>query len=224
MPRPPLAARLAIAVAVSSLDAGLLALALGGIRQFIAHPQAVALAVVWALLGLLLAALQPVRSSDAVAADRDAPWRFALLGLLPFLIPPLSALADARGWMPLPFGAGLRWAGVSLAALGFTLRVSAIARLGSRFAPEAVVQRDHQIETHGPYRVIRHPGYLGAWLTALGGLMAFASSLAMPLLVLFAWLLATRARTEDALLERHFGETFRAYRDRTGAFLPRLGR
>jgi protein-S-isoprenylcysteine O-methyltransferase Ste14 len=55
-------------------------------------------------------------------------------------------------------------------------------------------------------------------------MVAFSTAAAMPLLIAFAWLLAQRARKEEALLERHFGETYRAYCARTGAFLPRLGR
>jgi protein-S-isoprenylcysteine O-methyltransferase Ste14 len=85
-----------------------------------------------------------------------------------------------------------------------------------------VVQREHALETRGLYGAVRHPGYLGAWLAALGSLTAFSSALAMPLLVAFAWLLAQRAHKEEALLERHFGDAYRAYCARTGAFLPRF--
>jgi protein-S-isoprenylcysteine O-methyltransferase Ste14 len=221
---PPLPARLALALVASGVDAALLVLARGGPAAFLASAQSVALVVTWTVAALALSALQPVRGQDPVDADRDAPWRMALLGLLPFAIPPLSALADRMGWMPLGFPDAVRWAGVGLVALGIAIRIVAMSRLGSRFAPEAVVQRGHALETSGLYGAIRHPGYLGAWLAALGSVVAFSSTLAMPLLVMFAWLLAQRARKEDALLERHFGEPYRAYRARTGAFLPRLGR
>lgn len=221
---PPLPLRLLLALVASAIDGALLLLARGGWAGFLASPYAVALVLVWAVSSLVLAAVQPVRAQDPVAADRDAPWRMLLLVLLPFAIPPLSALADRLGWMPLGFPAALRWGGVALAALGLAIRIAAMGRLGSRFAPEAVVQREHALETRGLYGAVRHPGYLGSWLAALGALVAFSSVLAMPLLVAFAWLLAQRARKEEALLERHFGEAYRDYRARTGAFLPRLGR
>jgi len=221
---PPLPLRLALALVASALDAGLMVLARGGFGGFAASPHAVGLVVVWTLGALTLSALQPVRAQDPVAADRDAPWRMVLLGVLPMAIPPLSALADRFGWMPLGFPAVTRWIGVGLAALGLGIRIAAMARLGSRFAPEAVVQREHALETRGLYAAVRHPGYLGAWLAALGGLLAFANAAATPLLVAFAWLLSQRARKEEALLERHFGEAYRSYCARTGAFLPRLGR
>jgi len=223
-PTPALPLRLALALVASTLDALLLVLARGGIAGFLGSPQAIALVIVWTLVALVLSAIQPVRSQDPVAADRDAPWRMALLGLLPFAIPPLSALADRLGWMPLGLGDATRWTGVALAAFGLAIRIAAMGRLGSRFAPEAVVQHGHALETGGPYRLVRHPGYLGAWLAALGSMVAFSTTLAMPLLIAFAWLLAQRVRKEEALLERHFGDAYRAYCARTGAFLPRLGR
>lgn len=223
-PPMPLPLRLGLALVASAIDAGLLVLARGGFAGFLASREAVALVLVWAATSLTLAALQPVRGQDAVAADRDAPWRMALLALLPLAIPPLSALADRTGWMPLGLGPAPRAAGVALVALGLGIRIAAMARLGSRFAPEAVVQREHALETGGLYARVRHPGYLGAWLAALGAMVAFSSAFATPLLVAFAWLLAQRARKEEALLERHFGDAYRAYCARTGAFLPRLGR
>ena len=220
----PLPLRLALALVASALDGALLVLACGGFARFVANAVSVALVVAWTLAALTLSAIQPVRAQDPVAADRDAPWRLALLGLLPLAIPPLSALADRLGWMPLGFPDAARWIGVGLVAFGLAIRITAMARLGSRFAPEAVVQREHALETSGLYALVRHPGYLGAWLAALGSVLAFSSAVAMPLLVAFAWLLSQRARKEDALLERHFGGPYRAYCARTGAFLPRIGR
>jgi len=117
----------------------------------------------------------------------------------------------------------LGWLGVALAAAGLTLRVVAMGTLGARFAPIVAVQREHALETRGPYAHVRHPGYLGAWLAALGAILAFRDGLAMPLLILFSWMLAERARNEDLVLERHFGDVYRDWSRRTGAFLPRFG-
>jgi protein-S-isoprenylcysteine O-methyltransferase Ste14 len=189
-----------------------------------AHPHAVALLIVWGIAGVTLALLHPVRGQDAVAQERDPAWRLLLLFLLPLLIPPVAAYGEHQGLLPLPGGAAVRWTGVALAAAGLALRIVAMATLGERFAPIPAVQRHHPVEQRGVYRWIRHPGYLGAWVAALGALLAFANNLALPLLILFAALLAARARGEEALLERHLGEAWRAYRARTGAFLPRFGR
>jgi len=222
-PRHPLIVTL-LALCVTAFDALLLVIALGGIAALLWRPQALALLVVWAVAGITLALLHPVRGQDTVAEERDPPLRLALLFFLPLLIPPVAAFGDRAGLLPLPGGAALRWAGVVLVIAGLALRIVAMATLGPRFAPIPAVQREHAVEERGVYRSIRHPGYLGAWLAALGALLAFANNLALPLLVLFAGLLAARARREEELLERHLGDAWRAYRARTGAFLPRLGR
>ena len=221
-PRHPLVVAL-LALTVTAFDALLLAIALGGMSALLGHPRALALLGVWAVAGVTLALLHPVRSQDTVAQERDPAWRLALLFFLPLLIPPVAAYGERAGLLLLPPVAGLRWAGVGVAAFGLALRVSAMATLGTRFAPIPAIQREHPVEERGVYRTIRHPGYLGAWLAALGAVMAFGNNLALPLLILFAALLAARARHEEALLERHLGDPYRAYRARTGAFLPRFG-
>jgi len=211
-----------LSLLVSALDGALLALALGGLGPLLAHPRALALLASWTLAGLVLTFLKPVRSQEIVESTRESGWLLLALGLLPFATPPLAALGERLGLWPLPTGEAVRWIGVGLAALGLTVRIAAMARLGSRFSPLVAVQREHPLETSGLYGRIRHPGYLGSWLAALGAVLAFGSGLGLVPLFLFGTLLLARARREEALMERHFGETWRAYRARTGAFLPRL--
>jgi hypothetical protein len=153
-PRQPLVTAL-LALTVTAFDGLLLALALGGLRALLNHPRALALLVVWALAGITLALLHPVRSQDTVAEERDPAWRLALLFFLPLLIPPVAAWGERAGVLPLPPIEGLRWLGVGLAAFGLALRVSAMATLGTRFAPIPAVQREHPVEERGVYRRIR---------------------------------------------------------------------
>jgi protein-S-isoprenylcysteine O-methyltransferase Ste14 len=221
-PAHPLAAA-ALALAVVAFDAALLAVALGGPRALLAHPRALALLAVYAATGVPLALRRPVRDQDVVARAADPPWRLLLLFLVPLVIPAVSAWGERAHLGALPGRTWLGWLGVALVAAGLALRLGAMTTLGARFAPVAALQREHALERRGPYAVVRHPGYLGAWLAALGAMLAFVDGLAMPLLVLFSWLLAARARDEDAMLEREFGDEYRAWASRTGAFLPRWG-
>ena len=208
------------ALLLTGLDALLLALALGGWPALRAHPRALALLACWAVANVVLAALRPPRSREAIAERRESRLLLASLGLIPVLIPPFAAWAERIAWSPLPGGPALGWSGVALTALGLGIRVAAMRQLGERFSPLLSVQPDHQLETRGLYARIRHPGYLGAWLAALGAALAFRSGPALAPVLLFGALLATRVRQEEALLEAHFGETWRAHRARTGAFFP----
>lgn len=81
-----------------------------------------------------------------------------------------------------------------------------------------------QLVTKGIYRVIRHPQYTGFLLATLGMLFEWAT---LPLLIMWpmlVWLYVRLARREEADMEAEFGEAYRAYKRRTGMFLPRLGR
>ena len=210
-----------LALALTGLDAVLLALALGGAKALASHPPALALLGCWAVSGVTLAALRPSRSREQLAEAREGRWLLASLGLIPFAIPPLAAWSERAGWGPLPGGPALRWSGVGLAAFGLALRVVAMRQLGARFSPLLSVQPGHLLETHGLYARIRHPGYLVAWVAALGATLAFGSGPVLAPVLLFGALLAARARREEALLEQHFGDDWRAHRARTWAFLPR---
>ena len=109
-----------------------------------------------------------------------------------------------------------------LSGLGFALRIAAIMRLGSRFSPLLVAQRGHALETSGLYALVRHPGYLGTFLVALGTVLAFGSALGLALVAALYLLLDQRMRREDAFLESQFGEAFRRWREKVGRLVPRL--
>jgi protein-S-isoprenylcysteine O-methyltransferase Ste14 len=206
------------------MDAALLALALGGPRALVVHHRALALIGVYALTGIPLALLGPVRGLDVVRASPDPVWRMILLFVIPLAIPPLSAYGERMHVATLPSVAWLGWLGLAMTAFGLTVRILAMVRLGPRFAPVPALQRAHALETGGPYAHVRHPGYLGSWLAAFGAMLVFRDGLAMPLFVGFSWLLAVRAHHEDLLLESHFGDDYRVWAARTGAFLPGIGR
>jgi protein-S-isoprenylcysteine O-methyltransferase Ste14 len=210
------------AVLVWALDAGLLALALGGLDLLRAHPRALALLAVWGVGGLVLSVASPVRDHRPVASRGESPVVLLALLLLPLLTPPVAALGERLNLLPWLAIPAVEWSGVALAALGFALRLAAMLQLGSRFSPLVVVQEGHRLETRGAYARVRHPGYLGAWLACAGSALAFGSALAWPLVAAFAMVLLARIRREESLLEGHFGDAWRAYRARSGALLPRL--
>ena len=106
----------------------------------------------------------------------------------------------------------------------FLLRILAIQRLGVRFSPLVETRPGHVLETGGVYGRVRHPGYAGAWLANLGAILAFGSAAPLLLAAIMAAALVARVRREEAALEEAFGQEYRDYRQRTGAFWPRLPR
>jgi protein-S-isoprenylcysteine O-methyltransferase Ste14 len=127
-------------------------------------------------------------------------------------------------WSSLPVGAAVRWSGVALCAVTALLLMWTLASLGKNLTDTVVTRRDHSLVTRGPYRWVRHPFYDCMCLFMLGTALAMANWFVIVTgLVVFA-ILAARSRTEeDKLLER-FGEPYRLYQQRTGRFLPGVGR
>jgi len=212
---------LAGALAATALEAALLALGVGGPGALLAHPRALTLVAVWGVAAIVLAWLRPVRTHDPLEVRPDRGAMVALF-LIPLATPALAAWSERAGLWPLPGGIALRWAGVGVVAAGLAIRIAAMARLGSRFSPLVSIQREHVLETGGPYARVRHPGYLGAWLATLGAVLAFGSGPALALAVAFLALLNARAGHEERLLEDHFGDAWRAYRERSGRLFPRI--
>ena len=126
-----------------------------------------------------------------------------------------SSSSDA--FMALP----LAMSGCLLAVAGAALVLRSRAELGPAwsFAPKA--DQNTGLVTTGPYRLVRHPIYLGLALLAMGEALAFGSWPAI-LIVLsaivptFGW----RASAEEKLLSRAFGEPYEVYRQRTKMIIP----
>lgn len=117
----------------------------------------------------------------------------------------------------------LALSGTLLALAGAAFVVICHAELGAAwsFAPEAD-QRTGLI-TNGPYRLVRHPIYLGLAMLTVGEALAFGSWPAL-VIALFGIVptLAWRASAEERLLSRTFGETYEVYRQRTRMIVPHL--
>lgn len=74
----------------------------------------------------------------------------------------------------------------------------------------------------GLYRHLRNPSYLGLLVNALGWALAFRSGLGLLLAALTLVPLIARIHAEEALLLKHFGEEYEAYRARSWRLLPGL--
>jgi len=128
-----------------------------------------------------------------------------------------SGKADAALELPMALS------GCLLALAGASLVFISRARLGPAWSLVPRADQDTGLVTSGPYRLVRHPIYLGLTLLVAGEALAFANWLAL-LIVLcgmvptFAW----RARAEEKLLSRVFGERYEVYRQRTRMMIPYL--
>ena len=84
----------------------------------------------------------------------------------------------------------------------------------------AKLDRGHQLATGGPFRILRHPIYMGLNLLALGCAIWVPTAVVWAGFVLMAIGSDLRARAEETLLRPAFGDSYQAYCARTARFIP----
>lgn len=211
--------RLALAnVAGTLLYLGLAVLGWGSISDFFSRPAFIALTVV--LCGLVIASLFTGGNlSSGVREDRANRWVLLAIGFLGLLSPYIAARTDRIDFWTID-GDGVRWLGVSLFAVGGTLRIVPVFVLGSRFSGLVAIQPGHTLVTDGLYGMIRHPSYLGLLISSLGWVLAFRSGVGALLTLLLVVPIVARIRSEERLLDEQFGGEYDAYRARTSRLIP----
>jgi protein-S-isoprenylcysteine O-methyltransferase Ste14 len=113
--------------------------------------------------------------------------------------------------------------GALLALAGTALVLRSRAALGPAWSFVPKAGQDAGLNTTGPYRCVRHPIYLGLTMVAAGEAVAFSSWPASLIVLIgivptFAW----RARAEEKLLGRTFGDHYAVYRRQTPMIIPYL--
>jgi protein-S-isoprenylcysteine O-methyltransferase Ste14 len=169
----------------------------------------------WAALAVMAAwtiatAVVILRRNPDLLAERlgprqgAKPWDTAimsLLGLTQLARYIVAGLGQRYGWTG-GFPLAAQIAALVVCALGYTLFVWATA--SNAFFSQIVriqAERGHAVATGGPYRVVRHPGYLGAILYELAVPFLLASWGALLLGGLSTILLILRTVLEDRTLQ-----------------------
>lgn len=140
---------------------------------------------------------------------------FGFIGYL--IYPPLLA------WSNVGLPDWARWIGVMLGAICVALIYWLFSSIGQGISPTVATRNKHQLVTTGPYRWVRHPLYsVGSSFFIALALMADSWFIAVMAVLAFS-LLAMRTPNEEAHLIEKFGDDYRLYMKRTGAYFPKLG-
>jgi len=161
------------------------------------------------LLTVLIGGTILLRSSPETIAERGRPremrdWDMIVTGLwslFQYLLLPLVAALDVRfAWTREP---GLAWhlAGAVVVALGLGLSAWAM-QANAYFSTVVRIQKErgHTVCRSGPYRFVRHPGYLGYSLHSLGMAVLLGSWWALIPGVAAVAAMTTRTFLEDRTL------------------------
>jgi protein-S-isoprenylcysteine O-methyltransferase Ste14 len=113
--------------------------------------------------------------------------------------------------------------GCLLAVAGAALVLRSRMELGPAWSLVPMADQATGLVTTGPYRLVRHPIYLGLSMLAMGEALAFASWPA--LLVVLAGIVPTflwRSSAEEKLLTATLGERYARYRKQAKMIIPGL--
>lgn len=195
----------------------------GAVHSAIAVTTLVSVArTTWVLIGFLRTLARP-RSSI------DIRWDWGLAVAAPEVILP----AIAAVWLYLGGGAEppysclralLAFLGTGLAALGVGITIWSWVSLPSIGTGHYLLEEQPLI-THGAYGLVRHPIYTAAFLIWFGLAAAYSSATVFLLTVVYvipAYVVNIKA--EERMLLARYGEQYRAYQRRVGAFFPRARR
>lgn len=174
----------------------------------------------------IFAGAQPAdQSSPAVNWARHVPAYFTSAVWIAYVAWLIVAPAKAVLWDRWPVGHPasdvLGWGAIPLLAAAFWLFWYSHSTIGHYWSIQVRLKAEHQLVTRGPYRYIRHPLYTALFLGYLGTLLAQQSWMLLAWFPVFVASYLLFATEEENVMEDAFGETYRAYRRRTGMFLPK---
>ena len=113
--------------------------------------------------------------------------------------------------------------GFAVFVVGALVRWYSIFYLGRFFTVDVAVTEGHRVVDSGPYRLVRHPSYLGILLEFLGvgicmtNAVSLVTAIVPPLLAFMH-----RIRIEETVLSDSLGESYRQYIKRTKRMVPFL--
>lgn len=111
--------------------------------------------------------------------------------------------------------------GAFIMLLAAGLRFWAIQTLGTFFKTTVMIQKKHQIIRSGPYTVLRHPSYTGAYFGMIGFAIALNNWVGLFIAICLGFYsFWQRIQTEEKVLKRHFGKEFTQYEHQTKKMIP----
>lgn len=111
--------------------------------------------------------------------------------------------------------------GISMLVSGSLFRIWSIQTLGRFFTATVQIKEKHRIITRGPYSIVRHPSYLGAYIAIVGGAI-FLQSVFGFIVAMVAMAVAYKLRitAEEETLTKAFGKDYLAYKTQTSKMIP----
>ena len=111
--------------------------------------------------------------------------------------------------------------GLCMIFIGLSYRAWAVYKLGKYFTPTVQIQKEHRLITSGPYKYVRHPSYMGAFLAITGGALSLQTIIGYLIsCIAMGYAYKVRIRIEEKEMEAHFGNVYRVYKSHSKKLIP----
>jgi len=175
------------------------------------------LLITFFMLEFLLRKDKTAKSLNESEADMKSTY---LIGLTVFLVLILSVAFNFLGIGKFN-NEIISWFGVCMMVIGLSVRTWSMKTLSKYYTRVLTTTEEQEIIKRGPYKIIRHPGYLGTMLTwsaaglAMQNLIIFVVGTCMMVIAYFY-----RINYEEKMLVDKFGDRFNDYKKHTWKILP----
>jgi protein-S-isoprenylcysteine O-methyltransferase Ste14 len=181
----------------------------------------------YSLIGLFVATErcgrkgQQARSLDPGQFDRSSTAYIGVAWLLTGAALLAAPLLNHFRLGSMTLGPVFGWVGLLIAVGGMSVRWWANRTLGEYYTRTLRVTAAQSIIRKGPYRMIRHPGYLGSMLMWVGAGLATTNWIVFTLamVVMFA-AYYYRIQAEEQMLMAAMSQDYREYESRTWKLIP----
>jgi protein-S-isoprenylcysteine O-methyltransferase Ste14 len=186
----------------------------------------------WLLVvGVLRSAVHQRSAGTAPVRFNDRPgspqWGARVLGTLGLVFAVATPLADLVGLDPVDAldHAGVAAAGVVLVVAGVGGAAISQATMGSSWRGDVDADVRTDLVVHGPFRWVRNPIFSATAVTVTGLALIVPNVVAAAMIVfsVASWHVQVRL-VEEPYLRRMHGTIYDTYAERTGRFLPGIGR
>lgn len=189
-----------------------------GVPVLLLHPKIVVLVTA----GLTMLLTQPeFKQNEAKRNCSTDRWSVAAILLAGVVTQVLCVIEWGYGQINHTGSPVVTLVGLALIVGGLAFRIWSIRTLGKFFTATVQIVDGHRVIKHGPYAIVRHPSYLGAWATFIG----FGLFLNVPFGTVFgavsigmAYIL--RISVEEKTLLAAFGPEYADYRTKVKAIIP----